>query len=100
MIFWFAGFIALAVWLPPARFCHGDVCSSLQAATVFGSFEWYASVSETPCRNENDEEFFMNPFLIVYAIRALFALTTSVFLYGFRGGQKPPAAHPTANIGV
>lgn len=41
MIFWFAGFIALGALLPPPRACHGSVCSSLQAATVFGAFEWY-----------------------------------------------------------
>lgn len=41
MIFWFAGFIALAVALPAASFCYGSVCNSLQAATVFGAFEWY-----------------------------------------------------------
>ncbi|OKL57219.1 hypothetical protein UA08_07682 [Talaromyces atroroseus] len=40
MIFWFAGFIALGAFLPPPRACHGGVCSSLQAATVFASFEW------------------------------------------------------------
>ncbi|OJJ69290.1 hypothetical protein ASPBRDRAFT_56986 [Aspergillus brasiliensis CBS 101740] len=40
MIFWFAGFIALAVYLPPAEACHWSRCSALQAATVFGAFEW------------------------------------------------------------
>ncbi|OJJ79656.1 MARVEL domain-containing protein [Aspergillus glaucus CBS 516.65] len=40
MIFWFAGFIALAVALPAASYCHGSACSCLQAATVFGAFEW------------------------------------------------------------
>lgn len=40
MIFWFAGFIALGAVLPPARFCHGSPCDSLQAATVFAAFEW------------------------------------------------------------
>lgn len=41
MIFWFAGFIALAVALPGPSYCAGSACSSLQAATVFGAFEWY-----------------------------------------------------------
>jgi hypothetical protein len=41
MIFWFAGFIALAASLPPARGCQWTVCNELQAATVFGAFEWY-----------------------------------------------------------
>lgn len=40
MIFWFAGFIALGAELPPAHHCHGGICSSLQATTVFGAFIW------------------------------------------------------------
>jgi len=40
-IFWFAGFIALAAALPGPSYCHGSDCSSLQAATIFGAFEWY-----------------------------------------------------------
>lgn len=40
-IFWFAGFVATATILPPPRLCHGGLCNSLQAATVFGAFEWY-----------------------------------------------------------
>lgn len=40
MVFWFAGFIALAVLLPPSGDCRGRVCSCLQAATVFGALEW------------------------------------------------------------
>jgi hypothetical protein len=39
MIFWFAGFIALAVWLGN-RVCFGRVCSAAKAATVFAAFEW------------------------------------------------------------
>lgn len=44
MIFWFAGFIAMGAMLRPPRWCHGSACSSLQAATVFGAFEWWESV--------------------------------------------------------
>lgn len=40
MIFWFAGFIAMGSQLPPPRWCHSSTCSSLQAATIFGAFEW------------------------------------------------------------
>ncbi|OOF94432.1 hypothetical protein ASPCADRAFT_208938 [Aspergillus carbonarius ITEM 5010] len=40
MIFWFAGFIALGVYLPAAEYCHWSRCRALQAATVFGAFEW------------------------------------------------------------
>ena len=39
MIFWFAGFIAMAVFLGD-RVCYGSVCSAAKAATVFGAFEW------------------------------------------------------------
>lgn len=39
MLFWFAGFIALAVWLDD-RVCFGSVCASAKAATVFAAFEW------------------------------------------------------------
>ncbi|WEW56341.1 hypothetical protein PRK78_001784 [Emydomyces testavorans] len=41
MIFWFAGFIALGADLPRPRICVSSPCHSLQAATVFGAFEWY-----------------------------------------------------------
>jgi hypothetical protein len=40
MIFWFAGFIAAAVWLTDTGCDRGSPCRSLQAATVFGAFEW------------------------------------------------------------
>ena len=39
MLFWFAGFIALAVFLSD-RVCFGHVCSAAKAATVFGAFTW------------------------------------------------------------
>ncbi|EME47201.1 hypothetical protein DOTSEDRAFT_50652 [Dothistroma septosporum NZE10] len=39
MIFWFAGFIAAAVFLSD-RVCFGSVCSAAKAATVFGAFLW------------------------------------------------------------
>lgn len=43
MLFWFAGFIALAVLLGDLRCGNvGGVCRASQAATVFGAFEWYA----------------------------------------------------------
>ncbi|RAL07322.1 MARVEL domain-containing protein [Aspergillus homomorphus CBS 101889] len=47
MIFWFAGFIALSVYLPPSEFCHWSRCRALQAATVFGAFEWALFVATT-----------------------------------------------------
>lgn len=39
MIFWFAGFIALAVFLSD-RVCFGSVCSAAKAADVFAAFSW------------------------------------------------------------
>jgi hypothetical protein len=41
MIFWFAGFIAEAALLGDTECHRGSVCRSMQAATVFGAFEWY-----------------------------------------------------------
>jgi hypothetical protein len=40
MIFWFAGFIALAVLLTDWGCRRGSNCRASQAATVFGAFEW------------------------------------------------------------
>lgn len=40
MIFWFAGAVALAVWVGMPR-CYGNnFCQSLQAAVAFGFFLW------------------------------------------------------------
>jgi hypothetical protein len=39
MIFWFAGFIALAVFLS-GRLCYGKVCNCAKAGAVIGAFEW------------------------------------------------------------
>ncbi|KAH0361535.1 hypothetical protein KCU65_g8678, partial [Aureobasidium melanogenum] len=40
MLFWFAGFIAAAVYLSDLITCAGKACSSAKAATVFAAFEW------------------------------------------------------------
>lgn len=40
MVFWFAGFIALAVFMT-GRVCYGSVCSTAKAAIVFAAFSWY-----------------------------------------------------------
>jgi len=56
MLFWFAGFIALAVFRSALEvvandiYTHGcsalfDVCPTLEAAVVFGAFEWYVKTS-------------------------------------------------------
>lgn len=39
MLFWFAGFIAVAVFVSN-RQCLGGVCKTAKAAAVFGAFEW------------------------------------------------------------
>lgn len=39
MIFWFASFVALAVFVGN-RVCFGHVCSAAKAAAAFGAFEW------------------------------------------------------------
>ncbi|KAK5108184.1 hypothetical protein LTR62_008715 [Meristemomyces frigidus] len=38
-LFWFAGFVALAVFLSD-RVCFGHVCAAAKAACVFAAFEW------------------------------------------------------------
>ncbi|KAL4915583.1 marvel domain-containing protein [Aspergillus aurantiobrunneus] len=49
MIFWFAGFIALAVDLGDvSAFCsHSSVCQGLQAAAAFGAFNWVLFLATT-----------------------------------------------------
>lgn len=100
MIFWFAGFIAMGAMLPPPRWCHGSACSSLQAATVFGAFEWWESLS------------FGVVFTAVYIVRELtmicavyrllFAVTTYFaivdLMHHRRGGEMK--THSNVNIGV
>lgn len=48
MIFWFAGFIALAVLLGNIG-CgsHYGPCRAAEAATVFGAFEWLLWLATT-----------------------------------------------------
>lgn len=42
MLFWFAAFIALAVWKSDTirRECHLRICNTIVAGIVFGAFEW------------------------------------------------------------
>lgn len=45
-LFYFAGFIALAVFMSRLLFCRGSVCGAAQASVAFGAFEfalWTAS---------------------------------------------------------
>ncbi|KAK4580465.1 hypothetical protein LTR86_000668 [Recurvomyces mirabilis] len=46
MLFWFAGFIALAVFLSD-RVCFGHVCAAAKAACVFAAFEWLTFAGTT-----------------------------------------------------
>ena len=39
MLFWFAGFVALAVFLN-GRICFGQVCDVSKAGAVFGGLSW------------------------------------------------------------
>lgn len=43
MLFWFAAFIAAAVFVSRLRLCKGSACGALKAAVVFGAFEWYVN---------------------------------------------------------
>ncbi|MCJ1307255.1 hypothetical protein MMC25_000901 [Agyrium rufum] len=47
MLFWFAGFVALAVFVSSLSICSGNVCRSAQAAIVFAAFEWLLFVAST-----------------------------------------------------
>ena len=50
VLFYFAGFVALAVFLTHLLFCRGAVCGSARAATVFSSFNfvlWSATAALT-----------------------------------------------------
>jgi uncharacterized membrane protein (DUF485 family) len=48
MLFWFAGFIALAVYRDDFPRCSGTrACDTLTAAIVFGAFEWLLFTATT-----------------------------------------------------
>jgi len=47
MVFWFAGFVALAVFLSQLLFCRGNVCRAAQAATAFGALNWILFAATT-----------------------------------------------------
>ena len=48
MLFWFAGFIAVAVLLTDIGCSrYWGVCRASEAATVFAAFEWYASFQDS-----------------------------------------------------
>jgi hypothetical protein len=47
MLFWFAGFIAMAVYVGRISFCTGKVCNALRAVVVFAAFEWLLWLATT-----------------------------------------------------
>jgi hypothetical protein len=50
VLFYFAGFIALAVFISKLLFCRGTVCGAARADVAFGAFEfllWAASCAFT-----------------------------------------------------
>ncbi|KAK4216258.1 membrane-associating domain-containing protein [Rhypophila decipiens] len=40
VVFWFAGFVSLAVFLSRLLFCRGSVCAAARADTAFGALLW------------------------------------------------------------
>jgi hypothetical protein len=40
MLFYFAGFIALSVFLGKLVYCRGSVCAAARADAVFAAFSW------------------------------------------------------------
>jgi hypothetical protein len=40
VLFYFAGFVALAVFLSKLLFCRGSVCAAARADAVFAAFSW------------------------------------------------------------
>jgi len=47
LLYYFAGFIALAVFLSKLLFCRGSVCAAARAAAVFAAFSWMLWTSTT-----------------------------------------------------
>lgn len=40
MLFYFAGFVAVSVFLGKLLFCRGSVCGAARADAVFAAFNW------------------------------------------------------------
>ncbi|CZR54048.1 uncharacterized protein PAC_03931 [Phialocephala subalpina] len=47
VLFYFAGFIALAVFLGKLLFCRGSVCAAARADAVFAAFSWMLWTAST-----------------------------------------------------
>ena len=46
-VFWFAGWVALAVFHNRLNLCWGNVCRVMVAAIVIGALEWYVDISHS-----------------------------------------------------
>ena len=120
MLFWFAGFIALAVFhrdlVNDANYyiggCDaiGNICGVIEAAVVFGALEWYVCFLKLfgvlVCNSERDWRNFGNGSVFYDQImgktltrlmllpRALFVVTTTLVALDFlknRGKGTAPA---------
>jgi hypothetical protein len=76
MVFWFAGFLALAIWLGN-RVCFGHVCSAAKAATAFGAFAWYVTQLRDPIL-EFEADFCALPGSLLPLLSLLPLCTSSV----------------------
>lgn len=79
MLFWFAGFIAAAVYLSDLITCAGKACSSAKAATVFAAFECESGPFAT----------FKRALLTIYYAGVLFAVTTALAVMAVLGRGRP-----------
>ena len=96
MLFWFSGFIALAVWLSDVgcsdtRASGAKVCQELNAATAFGAFNWFVARIAPDIRR------------LTWVCRVLFAITTAmatIHVLRSRGSsdtRPAPEMHATAH---
>lgn len=82
MMFWFGGFVALAVFLS-SRVCFSNVCNVAKASVAFGALNWYvvATKCDPVCLSADS------------CYRLLFAGTTAwagVYTFKARRIQPPP----------
>ena len=52
MLFWFAGFIAVAIFMSGQGICRGPVCMSARAGVAIAAFEWYVSFFHVPTQTQ------------------------------------------------
>ena len=102
MVFWFAGFIALAVLVTELSLCFGNVCHAAQAAIVFAAFTWYVYPSEMKMlyKHRNLRQASLSFLLEISALtsdtRLLFVATTvlaAMHVWRTRQTSDPAPAH-------